>query len=78
MDISRFFLYPAALFVNKRPHQVTTILGSCVAVCLYDAKLRQGGINHFMLPFWNGQGLASPKLQSKNCMKKCWLWEVKK
>lgn len=55
------FLYPAALFANKEPHLVTTILGSCVAVCLYDPVLRVGGINHFMLPLWNGQGLASPK-----------------
>ncbi len=36
-------------------------MGSCVAVCLYDSVLRIGGINHFMLPYWNGQGLASPK-----------------
>lgn len=55
------FLYPAALFVDRTPHKVHTILGSCVAVCLYDSVLRIGGINHFMLPYWNGQGLASPK-----------------
>jgi chemotaxis protein CheD len=55
------FLYPAALFASKTPHMVTTILGSCVAVCLYDPFLKIGGINHFMLPLWNGQGLASPK-----------------
>ena len=40
---------------------VNTILGSCVAVCLYDPVLQIGGINHYMLPFWNGDGLASPK-----------------
>ncbi len=55
------FLYPAALFASKEPHRVSTILGSCVAVCLYDPILQIGGINHYMLPFWNGQGLASPK-----------------
>jgi chemotaxis protein CheD len=55
------FLYPAALFASKTPHRVSTILGSCVAVCLFDPILQIGGINHFMLPFWNGQGLASPK-----------------
>lgn len=55
------FLYPAALFASKEPHRVSTILGSCVAVCLYDPILQVGGINHYMLPFWNGQGLASPK-----------------
>lgn len=29
---------------------VTTILGSCVSVCLWDSKLRIGGINHYLLP----------------------------
>jgi chemotaxis protein CheD len=55
------FLYPAELFVSKTPHQINTILGSCVAVCLFDPVLKIGGINHYMLPYWNGQGLASPK-----------------
>ncbi len=55
------FLYPSALFASKEPYIVNTILGSCVAVCLYDSKLQIGGINHYMLPLWNGQGLASPK-----------------
>lgn len=27
-----------------------TLLGSCVAVCLWDPVLRLGGMNHFMLP----------------------------
>jgi len=55
------YLYPAALFAHTEPYLVNTILGSCVAVCLFDPISRAGGINHFMLPFWNGQGLASPK-----------------
>lgn len=55
------FLYPAELYVSKVPYQINTILGSCVAVCLFDPILNVGGMNHFMLPYWNGQGLASPK-----------------
>jgi len=55
------FLYPAELYVSKAPYQINTILGSCVTVCLYDPVLNIGGMNHFMLPYWNGQGLASPK-----------------
>lgn len=61
MDFGTHFLYPAALFASKEPHVVNTILGSCVAVCLYDPVLKIGAINHYMLPLWNGQGLASPK-----------------
>jgi len=55
------FLYPSTLFACREPYIVNTILGSCVAVCLYDTVWKFGGINHYMLPFWNGQGLASPK-----------------
>lgn len=35
---------------SAEPLRVTTLLGSCVAVCLYDNKARIGGMNHFMLP----------------------------
>jgi chemotaxis protein CheD len=49
------------LFVTNEPFYIQTILGSCVAVCLYDQVKRIAGMNHYMLPLWNGQGLASPK-----------------
>jgi len=29
---------------------IATLLGSCVAVCLFDSGLGVGGMNHFMLP----------------------------
>lgn len=60
-SIDQHFLYPSALFVSARPHKVMTVLGSCVSVCLWDSVLAVGGINHYMLPLWNGNGLASPK-----------------
>ncbi|MEM7106621.1 MAG: chemotaxis protein CheD [Bacteroidota bacterium] len=57
----RHFLLPSTLFASKVSYDVTTVLGSCVAVCLYDQKLQFGGINHFMLPVWKDEGLATPK-----------------
>ena len=33
---------------SDRP--IATLLGSCVAVCLFDPKLKLGGMNHFLLP----------------------------
>lgn len=38
---------------------LSTVLGSCVAVCLYDPKRRIGGMNHFLLPF--GQETATDR-----------------
>jgi len=55
------FLLPSALYVSKEPCLINTVLGSCVAVCFWDPVLRIGGMNHFMMPLWNGQGLASPR-----------------
>lgn len=60
-DKDTFYLYPSALIVPAKPTIIHTILGSCVAVCLYDKAIKLGGINHYMLPLWNGNGLASPK-----------------
>lgn len=34
----------------ERERPLATLLGSCVAVCLFDPQTRLGGINHFMLP----------------------------
>jgi len=55
------FLQPGQLVVSDKPMQVTTILGSCVAVCLFDHKLRIGGVNHFMLPLFSGNGASSAR-----------------
>lgn len=43
---------------------VTTVLGSCVAVCLWDPQQALGGINHYLLPLWNGEGLPTPRYGS--------------
>jgi chemotaxis protein CheD len=55
------FLNQAQIFANRLPHEITTVLGSCIAVCLWDRQKKFGGMNHFVLPMWNGRGLASPK-----------------
>lgn len=57
----KHFLYSAALFVTAEPYIIYTVLGSCIAVCVWDPVKKYGGMNHFMLPYWNGSGLASPK-----------------
>lgn len=38
-------------YVDNDPETVlTTILGSCIAACLWDSESRIGGMNHFLLP----------------------------
>ncbi len=37
--------------VSNKPETVlTTLLGSCVAACIWDPMLQIGGMNHFLLP----------------------------
>ena len=60
-NIEEHFLFPSTLIASKTQQEVLTILGSCVAVCLYDERMRWGGINHYMLPWWDGKGVPSPK-----------------
>ena len=59
--INKHFLYPGTIFAEPTPHMISTVLGSCVAVCLWDHIACRGGMNHMMLPLWNGEGLATPK-----------------
>ncbi|KAA0893949.1 chemotaxis protein CheD [Oryzomonas rubra] len=58
---NRHFLFPGTLFADARDYQISTVLGSCVSVCLWDTVTHVGGMNHFMLPLWNGEGLATPR-----------------
>jgi chemotaxis protein CheD len=36
--------------VTDQPVVITTVLGSCISVCLYEKRSGLGGVNHFMLP----------------------------
>ncbi|GHA84434.1 chemoreceptor glutamine deamidase CheD [Cognatilysobacter bugurensis] len=54
-------LLPADYVVTDRPVAIVTLLGSCVAACLYDAGLAVGGMNHFMLPDSGSAGDVSAR-----------------
>ncbi|SMX46208.1 chemotaxis protein CheD [Maliponia aquimaris] len=38
---------------------LTTVLGSCIAVCMFDPMRRIGGMNHFLLPSREGEHVAN-------------------
>jgi chemotaxis protein CheD len=39
----------------------STVLGSCIAACIYDAEHGVGGMNHFLLASSNGQSSANAR-----------------
>tara|TARA_B110000503_G_scaffold138827_1_gene225781 strand:+ start:873 stop:1508 length:636 start_codon:yes stop_codon:yes gene_type:complete len=43
-------ILPGEYFATRDNTLIVTVLGSCVSVCLSDAKLKIGGMNHFLLP----------------------------
>jgi chemotaxis protein CheD len=55
----KIYLHPGQFHVTTESCVVTTILGSCVAVCLCDRHTQIGGINHFLLPISNGHEPSS-------------------
>jgi chemotaxis protein CheD len=48
--LRRVFLSPGDVICLAEPALVTTVLGSCVSVTLWDNDRRIGGLNHFVLP----------------------------
>ncbi len=55
-EAAKEFLHPGQLCVSSTPCTVTVIVGSCVAVCLWDPILRNGGVTHYILAQWDGAG----------------------
>ena len=49
-DARKFYLHAGQLYASAEPTEIVTVLGSCVAVCLYDVSRAVGGVNHFLLP----------------------------
>ena len=43
-------LHVGGVHAAAEPTVIKTLLGSCVAVCLWDPRVRVGGMNHILLP----------------------------
>ncbi|WNO07911.1 chemoreceptor glutamine deamidase CheD [Teredinibacter sp. KSP-S5-2] len=50
MDMPAAKILPGECYVSAHGEIIGTVLGSCVAACVRDAKIGVGGMNHFMLP----------------------------
>ncbi len=43
-------ILPGEYYVTTTDEVISTVLGSCVAACIWDPVARIGGMNHFMIP----------------------------
>lgn len=59
------YILAGQVAVATEPTRFTTVLGSCVSVCLFDPGLNVGGINHVQMP-------GSPRRPDQEA----WRWSV--
>ncbi len=58
---ANYYLEPGHVYFSKEAAVVRTVLGSCVAVCLWDQRLKYGGMSHFLYPSTGDAANATPK-----------------
>ena len=49
-ELKKYIVFPGQYIITSVPALITTVLGSCVSVCLWDRVKQTGGMNHFLLP----------------------------
>ncbi len=47
---NEIFLHPGEFYFGDNKNNIGTILGSCIAICLWHPRLHIGGMCHFVLP----------------------------
>lgn len=55
------FIEPGYIYLPAIPTNLYAVLGSCVSVCLWDKKLKIGGMNHFLYPSVSSKAKATPQ-----------------
>lgn len=61
---NRITIDPGEFYVSNKQEVISTLLGSCVAVCLYDSVNKVIGMNHFLLAY-KRHAYNLPALQSE-------------
>lgn len=67
-DLTRMTIHIGGLHASRQPLLLDTVLGSCIAACLYDPVLGIGGMNHFMLPEGSDPGDPTSTRYGVNAM----------
>jgi chemotaxis protein CheD len=74
-QIKKIYVQGGEVIVAESPAELITILGSCVSVCLWDRKLKIGGMNHYLLPAITNQknhlhgGISATKMLIDSMLK---------
>ena len=64
IQLREYLLKPGFIFLSKEPVVISSVLGSCVAVSMWDNKVLFGGMAHYLFP--NVRPGASPTAKYGN------------
>lgn len=60
----KIIIDPGEFYVSTKQEVISTLLGSCVAACLYDETTRIIGMNHFLLAYRH-HSFSKPTIESE-------------
>ncbi|MCP4273411.1 MAG: chemotaxis protein CheD [Gammaproteobacteria bacterium] len=60
----RIIIEPGEFYVSTKQEVISTLLGSCVAACLFDETNRVIGMNHFLLAYRH-HSFSKPSIESE-------------
>ncbi|MEW6379177.1 MAG: chemotaxis protein CheD [bacterium] len=60
IDLPTIHLLPGDLHIARKPSLISTILGSCVSICLYAPPWKVGAMCHCLLPSSSGRDRNEP------------------
>ncbi len=50
IELKKHTVFPGQFIITSVPTLISTVLGSCVSVCLWDKVTKIGAMNHYLLP----------------------------
>lgn len=50
INLRKHIVFPGQFVITSAPSLISTVLGSCVSVCLWDRETSIAGMNHYLLP----------------------------
>ncbi len=61
IQLCEYLLKPGYIFLSRDPVIISSVLGSCVAVSLWDGRAQYGGMAHYLFPEADDGGAATAK-----------------
>lgn len=61
VKLYEYYLRPGYIFLNREPSIISTVVGSCVMVSLWDSREKYGGAVHYQYPFVGEKGEATAR-----------------